>query len=265
METHPDVYLNAFGTPPPFKSPPEIFSNLIIDTVGQVNKRLKVSWHQIPDEPFNIIYLSYFLIEPNEWKAQFTHIKTVAFRFFTTPDIFWTTIAAALYSPNVGEAYKKLISPFDPEKYLIKTSTISAPQKISPELTTKPKRKHFPKRGQLWKLDRRWDHLWDSSHAVFLEIIRRTQYPKRPENFPWCQAGVRSLAKFTGYSEHQVKHSLHQLERFKLTKRIVRGYKDQGASKYLVFLTPSMSGAFSRKSLHAKKHPRPKKRIPRIS
>lgn len=261
----PGFYRDILGIPLPSETSFKIYFELIIDTVEQVNKRLKVIHHRAPDEPFNIIYLSFLLLPVNEWNSKFTHFRKVAFRFFTTPDIFWTTIAVGLYSPKVGEAYKKFNPSFDLEKYLIHTSTISASQEIGPELTAKPKRKYPHKRGQLWKLDRRWDHLWNSSHAVFFEILRRTQYPKRPENFPWCQAGVKSLKKFTGYSINQVRRALIQLERFKLIKRIVRGYKDQGASRYRVFIVPSMSGAFSWKSLHAKKHPRPKKRIPRIS
>jgi hypothetical protein len=260
-----DLYRDILGIPSPSETSPEIFSKLITDTVDQVNKRFKVNHHRVPDEPFDIIYLSYFLVEQNEWKAKFTHFKKLAFNFFQSPPILWATIATGLYTPTIGEAYKKINPSFDPGKYLKHTSTTPAPQKIGPELTTKLKRKSPYKRGELWKLDRRWDHLWPSSRKIFLEILRRTQYPKRPENFPWCQAGVKSLKKFTGVSERQVRRALIQLERSKLIKRIVRGYKDQGASRYRVFLVPAMSGAFSWKSLHAKKNPRPKKRIRRIS
>lgn len=263
METHPDVYLNAFGTPPPFKSPPEIFSKLIIDTIDQVNKRLKVTHHRVPDEPFDIIHLSYFHVGLNEWKAKFTHFRKFAFNFFQSPSIFWSTIATGLYTPAIGEAHKKINPSFDLAKYLKHTSTTPTPQKIGPELTTKPKRKHFPKRGQLWKLDRRWDHLWPSSRKVFEEILRRSQPAKKPFAFPWCQAGVRSLAKFTEPSERQVRRALHQLQNHSLIKRIVRGYDKKGASKYYVFLTPKMSGAFCWKSLQTKKHPPSKKRISR--
>lgn len=260
-----EPYLDALGIPPPSETSLEVFSNLIIDTIDQVNKRLKVSHHRVPDEPLNIIHLSFLLSPVDEWKSKFTYFRRVAFRYFITSDIFWATIATGPYTPTIGEAYKKFDSTFDPRKYLKNTSTTPSPQRISPELTTKPKRKHFPQKGQLWKLDRRWDHLWPSSHKVFEELLRRTQYPKRPENFPWCQAGIKSLAKFTGYSPRQIQDALIQLQRFKLIKRIVKGNNFQGASKYLVFITPSMSGAFSRKSLRAKKHPPYKNRISRIA
>jgi len=134
----PDLYPDILGIPPPSEESLEIFSTLIVETIDQVNKRLRVSHHRVPDEPFAIIHLSFLLLSVSEWKSKFTHLRTVALRFFTTPDVFWTTIAVGLYSPKVGEAYKKFNPSFDPEKYLIKTSTISASQEIAPELTTKP-------------------------------------------------------------------------------------------------------------------------------
>ena len=261
----PEPYSDALGIPTPSEKSLEIFSTLTVEAINQVNKRFKLTRHRVPDEPGWIIYLSLSFYPLDRWEQKFTHLKKVALHYSKTPAVFWAAIAVGFYSPKIGEVYKKLNPSFDTEKYLMAVSATPAPQKITPQATPTPKKKHPHKRGELWKLDARWDHLWPSSRKTFLEILRRTQYPKRPENFPWCQAGVKSLKKFTGVSIRQVQRALVQLERFKLIKRIVRGYKDQGASRYRVFLVPAMSGAFSWKSLHAKKNPRPKKRIPRIS
>jgi len=261
----PEPNSDALGIPSPSKESLEVFSKLIFDTIDQVNKRLKVIHHPVPDESFAIIYLSLSFYSVDEWKSKFTHLRGVAFRFFTTPAIFWATIATALYTPTIGGAYKKINPSFDLGKYLNYTSTTPAPHKIGPELTTKLKRKSPYKRGELWKLDRRWDHLWPSSRKTFTELCRRTQIPKKPFAFTWCQAGIPSLVKFTGVSEIQVRRALHQLQNYSLIKRIVRGYEGTRGSKYYVFLTPKMSGAFYFTTRQTKKHPPSKKRISRIA
>lgn len=142
----PDPYLDILGIPSPSGKSLEIFSNLTIETIDQVNKRFKVSHHRVPDEPFNIIYLSFLLLPVNEWKSNFTHLRKVAFRFLTTPAIFWKTIAMGLCTPEVGEAYKKINPSFDPVKYLTKTSTTPAPQKITPPAALRPITETRPKK-----------------------------------------------------------------------------------------------------------------------
>jgi hypothetical protein len=133
-----DFYRDILGIPPPSEKSLEVFSKLIIDTVEAVNKRLKVTHHRAPDEPMNIIHLSFLFSPVDEWKAKFTYFRRIVFHAFTTPAILWTTIATGLYTPGVGEAYKKFDPSFDLEKYLIKASPPPAPQKIGPELSTKP-------------------------------------------------------------------------------------------------------------------------------
>lgn len=133
-----DLYRDILGIPPPPETSLEVFSKLIIDTIDQVNKRLGVTHHRAPDEPFNIIHLSFLFLPVDEWKAKFTKLRRVAFRFFTTPNILWGTIARGLYTPTIGKEYKKFNPSFDPEKYLTETGPPPAPQEIGPELTTKP-------------------------------------------------------------------------------------------------------------------------------
>jgi hypothetical protein len=265
MEMNVGPYLNTLATATPQGKDLKPFIELIFKTCNEIRKRFNAPAYVVDQEAAEILYLSFLASQPDGWINRFNDARNKAAKFWINPRTYWKTLAMASYTPAIENECREFIPSFDPENYLIKTSAPPAPQRITPERIAKPKRKSRHKRGELWKLDRRWDHLWNSSRAVFLELLRRTQYPKRPENFPWCQAGVKSLKKFTGVSVIQVRRALIQLECFKLIKRIVRGYKDQGASKYLVFIVPAMSGAFSRKSLHAKKNPRPKKRIPRIS
>jgi hypothetical protein len=133
-----DLYRDILGIPPPPETSLEVFSKLIVDTISAVNKRLKVTHHRIPDEPFNIIHLSFLLLPVDEWKSKFTHLIRVAFRFFRTPTIFWAAIARGLYTPTIGESYKKLNPSFDPEKYLENCFSPPAPQKVTPQPTSTP-------------------------------------------------------------------------------------------------------------------------------
>lgn len=133
-----DLYRDILGIPPPSETSLEVFSKLTLDTIEAVNKRLKVTHHRVPDEPMNIIHLSFLFSPVDEWKAKFTYLRKVAFRFFITPTIFWATIATGLYTPTIGEEYKKFNPSFNPEKYLKNTSTISAPKKNGPDPTTTP-------------------------------------------------------------------------------------------------------------------------------
>jgi hypothetical protein len=133
-----DLYRDILGIPPPPETSLEVFSKLIIDTVAQVNKRLRVTHHRVPDEPSWIIYLSLSFYPPDEWESKFTYFRRIAFHAFTTPAIFWAAIAMGLYTLTIGEAYKKFDPSFDLEKYLLKPIPTPAPQEIGPELTTTP-------------------------------------------------------------------------------------------------------------------------------
>jgi len=260
-----ELYPDNPGIPTPSQKDHQPYIHLINMAVDWAHKHRNAPDRITDPEADFIMYMSFLISETEWWIPRFTDSQKKAGFFYRDPDTYWRTIATGGSNPKIIETCKKLLPSLNPETYLPKITHQPPAHKVTPQLTTKPKRKPTHKRGELWKLDRRWDHLWPSSHKTFLEILRRTQYPKRPENFPWCQAGVKSLKKFTGVSVIQVRRALIQLERSKLIKRIVRGYKDQGASRYRVFLVPAMSGAFSWKSLHAKKNPRPKKRIRRIS
>jgi hypothetical protein len=137
----PNLYLNAFGISPPFSNPPEIFWKLIIETIEAFNRRNKLTHHRVPDEPFDIIWISYFHTELNEWIAKFTHIRTEALRSYQTPPIFWLMISVAISSHEVRELHQKLHPIPTIENHRRDTRPIPAPQKIGPEPTTKPKRK----------------------------------------------------------------------------------------------------------------------------
>ena len=244
----PEPYSDVLGIPTPSQESLEIFSTLIFDTINQVNKRFKITHHRVPDEPFNIIHQSFLLLKLNEWKPKFTHLRTVGFRFSTTPARLWATIAYGLYSPKVGEAYKKRNPSFDPEKYLTAVSATPAPQKITPPATPTQKKSTTTgppvRRGLKWKLNNRWDDLSPLDRKIFFEGCRRAQKPKREGGFWWAELGVKSLSKKTWASPRHVKRSRFHLCELGLWARIKRGYKDQGASKYHVFLTPKMADRF---------------------
>jgi hypothetical protein len=240
------------------------YVNLLTKAVQWIHKNHNEPEHYT-DVPVGDIIIISFLISEFDWycTALINSLRSAA-KVYRNPDTYWKTIALGVWTPDVEKAWLYLHPDLPRPEYFPPAEIPLTPQKIISKEIPTLKKKHFQKRGQPWKLDVRWDHLWNSSRAVFLEILRRTQYPKRPGNFPWCQAGIRSLAKFTHFSPRQIQDALIQLERFKLIKRILKGNNFQGCSKYLIFITPKMSGAFSLKSLHVKKDPHRKKRITRM-
>jgi len=103
-------------------------------------------------------------------------------------------------------------------------------------------------RGARWRVDDRWEKLWPSSKKVLRELWYRTHFPEAKEAWPFAYAGIKSLVKVTDLSECQVKRALRQLQALGMISRIFRAYQGMGASKYRVFVTPGMSGAFLKKS-----------------
>lgn len=257
MNEQPHTNTTRKSTPSPKDHAPYV--KLITEAINAARKhpdQPKCFADQIAD---HIIYLSFLKLPTPEWKKKFLRAQTKAISSWNGPKNYARAIARDLLTPDVERECLKLFPHIDTGKYFNHTITPATSYEIKPRTAPAPIKHQPHRRAELWKLTPRWDHLWRSSSIIFLEILRRTQYPKRPENFPWCQAGIKSLAKFTGYEERQVKRALHQLEDYKLIKRIYRAYPSQGPtkkgpSKYFVFLTPDMSGAFSCKSDLAKKH-----------
>jgi len=237
------------------------YVDLITTAVDWAHKNNDAPSSAILEGEGDIIIVSFLLSEFKGWSERFGKSQKMAARFYRDPDTYWRTIALGISTPEVEKSCLDLFPNLDRGKYFPHEEPYADPRGDRHEPITKSKRKSTHKRGDLWRLDDRWDHLWPSSRKVFQEIRRRTQYPKRPDDFPWSQTGVESLVKFTGVSECQVKRAIHQLERFGLIKRIFKGNTFLGASKYHVFITPSMSGAFKIKSLSRKKHPPLKKPI----
>jgi hypothetical protein len=121
-----------------------------------------------------------------------------------------------------------------------------APRPMSDYALGKPRL--AKKRGEKWKVDDRWVKVWPSSRAVIKELWFRTHLSKIQGTFPYAYAGIESLMKVTGFSEKQVRRALKQLQALGFICRMFRAYKGMGASKYWVFLTPGMSGAFFKKT-----------------
>ena len=260
-----NTHLNTFDLPN--RSPQEFkkYQDIITDAVDWAHKNKDAPDFVTDEVAADIIIISFLVSDFEWWSTKFLNIQRPARVLYRDPDTFWRTIAMAVSTPQVKQQCLIVRPDLNREKYFPYEEPYADPRGDRHELITKSKRKSTHKRGDLWRLDNRWDHLWPSSRKVFQEIRRRTQYPKRLDDFPWSQTGIESLVKFTKVSEHQVRRALHQLERFGLIKRIFKGNTFLGASKYLVFITPSMSGAFKIRSLSREKHSPFKKQIPWIS
>jgi len=163
-------YLNAFGIPPPFNNPIETFWKLIEETVEAFNRKHKLTYHRVPDEPLDIIWISYFHTELNEWIAKFTHTRKEALRSYQTPAIFWVMMSAAFSTLEVRELHQKIYPIHIKENHLIDTHPKPAPHKISPEPTPKPKIKKPYQKSLRLKPVFRWA-------SVRSHILERQPYP----------------------------------------------------------------------------------------
>ncbi len=244
MEMTQNLNPNTLDTPTPQGKDFRPFVDLIFTAGQEIRKRFKAPAHIIDQEAAEILYLSYLASPPDEWVRRFIDARTKAVRFFRNAFTYWRTLAYAAYIPAIENECKQFIPSFDPQRYTFKPSHIPAPQKVAPQPTPKPKRKPAHKRGQLWKLDDRWDDLWPSDKKIFSEGCRRAQIPQKEDAFPWAELGVQSLSKKTEVSPHQVKRCRFHLCELGLWSRIKQGYKDHGASRYHIFFTPEMSSAF---------------------
>jgi hypothetical protein len=249
----PEPYLDALGIPLPSPESGQAFAELIPKIIDQIGRRFAAPHPIFPQELQDIIFLSLSFHSPDEWKTKFSRAAKSAIQFSPTIERLYKTIEAGLLTPEVAKAYKKINPAFNPDPVIVRPMPTPAPQKITPPAATTPKKKTKSNRGESWKPHRSEKKLWRSSKVSFDHLLYRAQVPKDPEKFPWCQVGIKSLIKFTGYSHPQVTRALAQLQRFKRIKRIFEGNKFQGASKYLVFFTPQMSRAHSYKSRHAKR------------
>jgi len=196
----------------------------------------------------DIVIISWLLSDHDAWLRAFDDAWHRAAWDAETKGTFWKSICEHLATPDVQEAWAKIHPDLDTRKWFYHPTNAPAPTNPTPRpKPTTTKKISYP-RGILWILHPKWKHLRPSSQKVFLELLRRSQHPTRPNSFPWCRAGMASLAKYTNIKRRQTTTAIAQLQRYGLIKRIFRGYKAHGLSVYLVFLTPKMSGAYSHKA-----------------
>lgn len=237
---------------------------MICKTIGQIRRRFAAPDHTTDSEADLIVYLAFLHLPLDEWKAKFSRAAKSAIQFSSTPERCWKTIAAGLSPPEVAEAYKKL----------------------NPSLKKPFSLKIAMRLCAAWRVDPRWEKLFPSSKELLYRLIFRTyrkdtirklkQALANGETFfPWCCTGIASLSKQLTYqpkSTNQVKHyedcqikrALRQLWDLGFIDRVFRGYKDQGAGKYHVFLNPKMSATFNQARVKTKQGATPKKRRSRI-
>ena len=137
-----------------------------------------------------------------------------------------------------------------------------------------------------WRADPRWEKLFPCSKECLYRLIFRTyrkdtirkikQALANGETyFPWCLTGIKSLSKqltyhkksscrSKNYERRQIGRSLRQLWDLGFIHRIFRGYEEQGAGKYHIFLNPKMSARFNKSSIEVKKGSTRKKKRSRI-
>jgi len=195
-----------------------------------------------------IIYTAFLLMDDKEWLFTFKESQRKSLNFFRDQDTHWKTIALGLSTPEVERVVMERLPNLDRKKYFPISNPEPAPGKIPPEGIPTQKKSTVTsprvRRGLKWKQNKRWDDLSPSDRKIFFEGCRRAQKPKREGGFWWAELGVESLSKKLRVPHRQVKRSRFHLCELGLWARIKRGYKDQGASKYHIFLTPKMADRF---------------------
>ncbi len=207
----------------------------------------------VPDGFMVKFFMTSIVTEPETFKDDLMNSIEWGLKNSDHPSEFFQFIHDRFIPEEVKEEYLRDQPKTKTEVKSLKPKPNPKPLTVIPEITPTPRRKFESHRGEKWKFHTSENELWRSSKASFDHLLYRAQVPKHPEKFPWCQVSIESLKKYTGYSHSQITRALAQLQRFKRIKRIVEGNEFQGASKYLVFFTPEMSGAHSYKSRHAKK------------
>jgi hypothetical protein len=258
-------YLDSLGIPTP---PPEnyrIYADLICKTNDQIRKRFAAPDHTTDSEADHNIYLAFLHLPLDEWKSKFSRAAKSAIQFSSTPERCWKTIEHGLRDPEVAEAYKKL----------------------NPSLKKPFSLKIAMRLCAAWRVDPRWEKLCPSSKELLYRLIFRTyrkdtirklkQALANGETFfPWCCTGIASLSKqlayhpkslcrMKHYEDRQIRRALRQLWDLGFIHRIFRGYEDQGAGKYHVFLNPKMSATFNQARIKTKQGVTPKKKRSRTS
>ena len=203
-----------------------------------------------------------------------------------TPEIneqYWKTKPI----PDV-EKFKSRYGNFNPQRnpnpLLTILPTIEIPEKTKPQLDLVKKPFNLKIAIRLcmaWRADPRWEKLFPCSKECLYRLIFRTyrkdtirkikQALANGETyFPWCLTGNNSLSKqltyhkksscrSKNYERRQIGRSLRQLWDLGFIHRIFRGYEEQGAGKYHIFLNPKMSATFNQARVKIKKESIPKK------
>jgi len=217
-----------------------------------------------------IIYVSFLHTETEWWTDEFINAQARAADFYRNQYDYWRLIARPLTTPTVERECLKILPRLRGHKYFNHlhtkaaapiTSNPTLPKQYQPPETYWPERKTptpqpaprliktlitLPRirRGLKWKLNDRWDELSRLDRKIFFEGCRRAQIPKKENDFPWAELGTESLSKKLRAPLRAVKRSRFHLCELGLWFRIKRGYKDQGSSKYYVFITPKMADAY---------------------
>jgi hypothetical protein len=287
MGIHPNFYIDTIRKSPFYKTPPESFWHLIQETLEELSCLFPDRPRLIQVEAINKLIIAYCLISSNEFNERFTHYKEVALRLPRDPPTLWKTISIGVLSPELEGEYLKSISAILPRTYQPPQET---PEETKPglRLVKKPFSLKIAMRlCKDLKLDPRWEKLFPCSKELLYRLIFRTyrkdtirklkQALANGETyFAWCLTGIKSLSKqltyrpksskkVKHYEDRQVRRALRQLWDLGFVHRIFRGYEDQGAGKYHVFLNPKMSATFNQARVKIKQGDKPKKRRSRMS
>lgn len=266
MNTQPKIQPPRKFTPSPKDHQPYI--KLIALAINSARKHPDAPSHfadQIADQ---IIYISFLTLPTHQWERKFIHAQTDALSSWKGPKNYARAIATGVLTPEVEKECLKILPNIDTRKYFNHTITPQVSYEIKPRTAPTFNLKIAMALCREWKLDPRWERLIPCAKTLFYWLIFRTYrketfrrikqaLTKGETWFPYCLTGINSLSKLLTYhtakstklkhyENRQIKRALRQLWDLGFIDRIFRGYEEQGAGKYHVFLNPKMSATFNR-------------------
>jgi hypothetical protein len=209
METKPDPHLDPFEIPSPSEKDHTPYSKLFINAYDWLLKNKGPLDYVIDPESDLIIYISFLTSETKWYTTRFRDSQKKAATFYRDPNTYWRTIAIGVCSLKAIGICKTLLPSLDTEKYLTKTNTLPASQKITPPATStqiiKPLQKKLPLKTRKRQLPTVTEFILfyapskscERTYSTTLSCCRNKRSSKGKKVYPY---GQRYIAKLTRLS-----------------------------------------------------------------
>jgi hypothetical protein len=235
----------------------------------------------------NVICVSFLVSKFKEWEKKFVSSQKGAIKKGESFGEYWEIIVNGVSTPEIIDLTRWALKNVPSEIELPIRETPKEKKQESPRIKKAFNPKIAMSLTKAWRLDPRWEKLFPCTKELFFRLVFRTYRKEtfkkikeaigRGETyFPYCCTGNNSLSKQLvyhkksttkekHYERRQIGRAMSQLCDLGFIHQIFRGYHDQGAGKYHIFLNPDMSATFHRSRRKIQKGVTQKKPHPRMT